>query len=124
VAAVAPQQLPHPLQVGFLVHGRAALRTTRGGQIKHTRARLTYLQPGFRIRIHLIRIRHFRLNTYPDPIRIQGFKLYLQLNFFFIFLDQKLQITYPYASIKDVQVTEEAFSSQKRTSNTSKHEIS
>jgi hypothetical protein len=32
---------------------------------------------GFRIRIHLIRIRiqHFRLNTYPDPDpgRIQGF---------------------------------------------------
>ncbi len=42
VAAVAPQQLPHPLQVGFLVHGRAALRTTRGGPNNtHTRARLT-----------------------------------------------------------------------------------
>jgi hypothetical protein len=33
------------------------------------------------------------------------------------FLDQKLPI-------KDVQVTEEAFSSQKRTSSTLKHEIS
>jgi hypothetical protein len=44
VAAVAPQQLPHPLQVGFLVHGQAALRTTQGGQIKHTHGpRLTYL---------------------------------------------------------------------------------
>jgi hypothetical protein len=30
-------------------------------------------------------------------------------------LDQKLQFTYPYASIKDVQATEKAFSSQKRT---------
>jgi hypothetical protein len=30
-------------------------------------------QAGLRIRIHLIRIRHFRLNTDPDPIRIQGF---------------------------------------------------
>jgi hypothetical protein len=32
-------------------------------------------KPGLRIRIHLIRIRiqHFRLNTDPDPIRIQGF---------------------------------------------------
>jgi hypothetical protein len=30
---------------------------------------------GLRIRIHLIRIhiQHFRLNTDPDPIRIQGF---------------------------------------------------
>ncbi len=27
----------------------------------------------FRIRIHLFQIRHFRLNTDPDPIRIQGF---------------------------------------------------
>jgi hypothetical protein len=42
------------------------------------------------------------------------------------FWDQKLQFTYPQASIKDVQVTKEAFSSQKRTSTTSssKHEIS
>ncbi len=39
-------------------------------------------------------------------------------------MDQKLQFTYPWDSIKDVQVTEEAFSSQKRTSSTSKHEIS
>ncbi len=38
-------------------------------------------------------------------------------------MDQKLQFTYPYASIKNVQVTEEAFSSQKRPSNTSKHEL-
>jgi hypothetical protein len=30
------------------------------------------------------------------------------------FLDQKLQITYPKASIKDAQATEEAFSPQKR----------
>jgi hypothetical protein len=43
-----------------------------------------------------------------------------KLNFF----GSKTQLTYPYASIKDVQVTEEAFSSQKRTSSTSKHEIS
>jgi hypothetical protein len=38
--------------------------------------------------------------------------------------DQKLLFTYPYASIKDVPVTKEVFSSQKRTSSTSKHEIS
>jgi hypothetical protein len=38
--------------------------------------------------------------------------------------DQKLQFSYLYASIKKVQVTEEAFSSQKRTSSTSKHKIS
>jgi hypothetical protein len=40
------------------------------------------------------------------------------------FLDQKLQFTYPWASIKDYQATEEPFSPQKRTSSTSKHEIS
>jgi len=40
------------------------------------------------------------------------------------FFDQKLQFTYPKASIKKVQATEEAFSHQKRTSSNSKHEIS
>ncbi len=29
--------------------------------------------PRLRIRIHLIRIQHFRLNSYPYPIRILGF---------------------------------------------------
>jgi hypothetical protein len=37
-------------------------------------------------------------------------------------MDQKLQFTYPLASIKNVQDIEEAFSSQKRPSNTSKQE--
>jgi hypothetical protein len=40
------------------------------------------------------------------------------------FLDQKLQFTHPQACIKDIQVTKEAFSFQKRTSSTSNHEIS
>ena len=61
---------------------------------------------GLRIRIHFIRIRiqHLRMNTNPDPdpIQIQGFN------------DQKLK--------KNYKVIEEAFSSQKRPSNTSKHE--
>jgi hypothetical protein len=39
-------------------------------------------------------------------------------------LAQKLQFTYPYASTNDVQGTKEACSSQKRTSRTSKYEIS
>ncbi len=59
------------------------------------------LQVGLRIRIHFIRIRiqHFRLNTDPDPIRIEGFndqklkKIKAGKNY--IFLDQKLQFTYP-----------------------------
>jgi hypothetical protein len=61
------------------------------------------MDTGFRIRIHLT--------------RIQGF------------YDQKLKkiysgkTTYPQASLKDVQVTKEAFRSQKKTSSTSKHEI-
>jgi hypothetical protein len=40
---------------------------------------------------------------------------------FNFFWDEKVQYTYSYASIKNVQVTEEAFISQKRTSTTSKH---
>jgi hypothetical protein len=79
-----------------------------------------------RICIHFIRIRikHFRLNTHPDPIWIQGFndqklkKKITSENFFF-FGDQKLQFTYlSLGLIKNVQVTEEAFRSQKRPSNT------
>ncbi len=68
-----------------------------------------------------IRIQHFRLNTDPDPIRIQGFD------------DQKLKKIYSwkknwsqttiYLSLGLHKVTEEAFSSQMRTSSTSKHEI-
>jgi hypothetical protein len=56
-------------------------------------------------------------------IRIQGFddrklkKINLKKKF-----DPKLQ-SLPYAFIKDVQAAEEAFSLQKRTSRTSKHEI-
>ena len=46
--------------------------------------------PGFRIPIHLIRIQiqRFRLNTDPDPIRIQGFD------------DQKLKKIYSRASLQ------------------------
>jgi hypothetical protein len=42
-------------------------------------------------------------------------------NFFWI---KNYNLPYPYASIKDAQVTKEAFSSQRRTSSTSKHDIS
>ncbi len=77
----------------------------------------------FRIRINFIRtrIQHIRLKTDldPDPIRIQ-FTVEKKLNFF----ESKSTIYLPLGPIKDVQVTEEAFSSQKRTSSTSKHEIS
>jgi hypothetical protein len=56
----------------------------------------------------------YRTDQDPDPIRIQNFD------------DHKLQSkTTTYLSLhKNVQVTEEALSSQKRTSSTSKHEIS
>jgi hypothetical protein len=58
---------------------------------------------GLRVRIHLIRIQHFRLNTNPDPepIRIQGFndqklkEKNLAETKIKNFLDQKLQFTYP-----------------------------
>jgi hypothetical protein len=71
------------------------------------------------------------LNTYPDPdpICIQGFddqnlEENLQLKIFIYFFDKKLQFIYPWASIKDVQATGEAFSPQKRKSSPSKHKIS
>ncbi len=69
-----------------------------------------------------IRIQHFRLNTDTDP----GFwwpKIGKNLQVKnTIFFEQILQFTY--ASIKTVQAKGEAFISQKRTSSTSKHEIS
>jgi hypothetical protein len=61
----------------------------------------------------------------PDPgFYDQNYKRLLlkkKLNFF---LDQKLQFTFPLAYIKDAQATGEAFSPQKRTSSTKKHENS
>ncbi len=59
----------------------------------------------------------FSFYTDPDP----AFQAEYRSRFFW---DQKLQFTYPQASIKDFQVTEEAFSFRKRTSSILKHEIS
>jgi hypothetical protein len=56
----------------------------------------------------------------PDPDREKQLKFLL---FFIIFFHRKLQFHYPFASIKGVQDTGEAFSSQKRTSSTLKDEI-
>jgi hypothetical protein len=63
----------------------------------------------------------------PDPIWIQGFndqkmkkKITAEKNY--INLGSKTTIYLSLASIKNVQVTEEDFRSQKRPSNTSKHE--
>ncbi len=62
----------------------------------------------------------YSFDTDPDPIRIQGFddqnleKFAAEKK-----LDQKIQFTYPWASIKDVQAT----TIKKGTSSTSKHEI-
>ncbi len=71
--------------------------------------------PVFRIRIHLIRIRiqHFRLNTDPDPIRIQS--VFRVLTKMLNFLNQGLQIYYPLPPTKDFQASEEAFIPKKRT---------
>jgi hypothetical protein len=52
----------------------------------------------------------------PDPgFDDLKFKKIYSGKFNFYFLDQKLQFTYPQASIKDSQATGEAFSLQKRT---------
>jgi hypothetical protein len=80
-----------------------------------------------RIDLMRIRIQHFFLMADPDPdpgFDDQKLKKIYSWKFNFYFLDQKLQFTYPYASIKDAQATGEAFSLQKRTSSTSKHENS
>jgi hypothetical protein len=65
--------------------------------------------------------------TYPNliRIRIQGLitKIWKKIQWKFIqklFFSSKLQLTYPWGFIKDVQATGEAFSPQKRTSRTSK----
>jgi hypothetical protein len=69
------------------------------------------------------------LNTDPDPIRIHGFydqklkKFTAEKNFIYFF-DNKMRFTYPWTFIMDVQAAGEAFSPQKKTSSTSKHEIS
>jgi hypothetical protein len=84
-----------------------------------------------RIRVHLIqfRIQHFRLNADPDPdpIRIQDFddqkwRKKLQLGKKSKIFLSKTTIYISLGLPNNIQVTEEAFSSQKRTSSTSKHE--
>jgi hypothetical protein len=115
-----------------LASGRYLVQSVPG-ELSQDQVRPLTQIPELWIRIHVIRIQHFRLNTDPDPnpirIRIQsGSRALMTKNwkknwlkkFFF---DQNLHFTYPEASIKNVQVTEEALSSQKRPSNTSKHEI-
>jgi hypothetical protein len=58
------------------------------------------------------------VNPDPDPGLVSR-------NFFFNFFNQKLQFTYPWASIKDTytQATREAINPQKRTSGISKPSI-
>jgi hypothetical protein len=83
------------------------------------------LKAGIRIRIHFIRIRirtqHFRLKyrsgsgSNPDPGVLmtknwKQFKDEKKLNFFGI---KNYNLPIPRASLKDVQITKEAFSSQK-----------
>ncbi len=102
------------------------------------------IQTSVSARFHFLRIRiriqRLRLETNtdtdpdPDPIRIRiqsgsralmtkyWKKITAEKNIYFFF-DQKLQFTFRWSSIKYVQVAEEAFSSQKRPSNTSKHEL-
>jgi hypothetical protein len=81
-----------------------------------------WLQAGLRIRIHSIRIQHFKLDTDPDP----GFddqkckkNLLLKKKVF----GSKTTIYLSLGLFKNVQVTEEVLSSQKRASSTSKHEM-
>ncbi len=68
-----------------------------------------------------IRIQHFNLIRIRIRHRTQGFddqkfKKFTGGKIFFIFFIKKLQLTYPYASLKYVQATGEAFSPQNITS--------
>jgi hypothetical protein len=86
--------------------------------------RLPYASAVLWIRIYWgqILILHFRLNTQQDPD--PGFswpKIVKKITSEKNLVIHKLQFTYPQASLKDVQDTGEAFSSQKRTYSTSKH---
>jgi hypothetical protein len=80
---------------------------------------------GFRIHWFWIRIqiKHFRLNTDPDP----GFwwpkteKICIWKKW--IFFGSKIAVNLSLGLQRGLQATEEAFSSQKRTYSTSKHEI-
>jgi hypothetical protein len=60
-------------EYGFAIPGAIAMAFNWGFTIKPIS--LLNLRSGLRIRIHFIRIRiqRFRLNTDPDPVRIQGF---------------------------------------------------
>ncbi len=79
-----------------------------------------------------IRIQHLRMDTNtdpdPDPIWIQGFndqklKKNYGWNLFFIFLWSKTAIYLSLGLHKVCPCYKEAFSSEKRPSNTSKHEL-
>ncbi len=87
-------------------------------------ASLCVLGSGFRIRIHLIRIRiqHFRLNTDPDPgfLWPKNWKKFTAENFYFI---SKTIIYLSLGLHKGRPSYKKAFSSQKRTSSNSNHEI-
>ncbi len=86
----------------------------------------------FRIRIHWgwIRIQHFKLNTDPDPdsIRIKGFddqkleKIYSRKKIFFLI--SKIAIYLSLGLHKGRPSYRRSLHPQKRTSSTSKHEIS
>jgi hypothetical protein len=104
----------------------AYFRHSRQSQMEYNCA---LIKAGWRIRIHLIRIQiqHFRLNTDPDPgaLMTKNRKQFIAEKFvlnFFVIKNYNLPIPRP--PKKDVQVTKKAFRSQKRTSSTSKHEIS
>jgi hypothetical protein len=88
--------------------GKKDFQAERGKRSTHKKCNNFYSDPVamLRICIHLIRIQHFRLNSDPDPIQIQGFDNENEKNIYSwknIFLyNQKLQFTYLKASIKNV----------------------
>ncbi len=64
-----------------------------------------------------------KYGTDPDPIQIQSFDDQKQkkiLSWIFFLKSKTAIFSYPWASIKGIQVTEKAFSPQNRTSSTSK----
>jgi hypothetical protein len=77
-----------------------------------------------RIRFQILMWIRIRIQLQIQGFDDQKFVINSQLEIFLYFFDQKVQFTYPKASLKEAQATGKAFNPRKRTSSTSKHEYS
>jgi hypothetical protein len=122
-----------PSRIQIFCHPRSRIRIKEFKYFNPNKW-FSQLSAGLWIRINFsrIRIQSLRLETNPDPdpIRIQGFndqklkKITAEIFFYIFFLIKTaIYLSLGLHKVQYVQVIEEAFSSQKRPSNTSKHEL-